>query len=319
MDDYYLRDPSVDPDDIFRSPTEYCKSCPTNATCPDNTTLETLGIKRGFWRASPSSAVLTECRLFGGDSEAGKKRCAGSEPGEASRRRRMVEAGSEYCAPGFAGPECQLCVAENHYLDDGEKCKECTPRGAAAGRIVGLVLGLCVACGLAAWAYNMPKWREKPYIGRLLRLADRAVYWYVAIGLTAKTKILFGFYQIVTVLSTTYSTRLPPEYTSWTDAVADAVSIDWSGFFLPQQCLGYGLRLHRPLARRPHSAANDRGSKSAASLLAHHPSSAREALDRRGGPRPSRPHAGGPGARLLLRALHQRLHLPRVELPGASS
>ena len=67
-----------------------------------------------------------------------------------------------------------------------------------------------------------------------------------AASLTAKTKILLGFYQIVTVLSTTYSTRLPPEYTRWTDAldaVADAVSIDWSGFFLPQQCLGYGLRL----------------------------------------------------------------------------
>ena len=55
--------------------------------------------------------------------------------------------------------------------------------------------------------------------------------------------MLFGFYQICTVLSSTYSARLPPEYTGWTDKLANTVSIDWSGLFLPQQCLGYDLRL----------------------------------------------------------------------------
>ena len=61
--------------------------------------------------------------------------------------------------------------------------------------------------------------------------------------MTAKHKILFGFYQICTVLSSTYSARLPEKYTGWTDKLAKAVSIDWSGFFLPEQCLGYDLRL----------------------------------------------------------------------------
>ena len=244
MDDYYLRDPSVDPDDIFRSPTEYCKSCPTNAVCPVNTSLESLGIPAGFWRASPFTAVLTECGGFGGSANAGKTRCAGSEPvAGASRRRRMVEAGSDaYCASGFKGPECQLCSAENHYLVDGDECKECTPRGAAAGRIAGLVLGLCVACGLVAWAYNMP-WRKERLIGPVLRFADRSVKYYVGVGMTAKLKILFGFYQICTVLSSTYSARLPDKYTGWTDTLANVISIDWSGFFMPEQCLGYALRL----------------------------------------------------------------------------
>ena len=154
-----------------------------------------------------------------------------------------VSSSDEYCASGFTGPECQLCAAENHYLVDGYTCKECAPRAAVAGRIVGLVLGFCVACGLAVWAYSMTEWRKKRYIGRLLRFADRAVYIYVAIGLTAKTKVLFGFYQICTVLSSTYSARLPPEYTGWTDKLANTVSIDWTGYFLPQQCLGYDLRL----------------------------------------------------------------------------
>ena len=245
MDGYYLRNTSADPDDIFTSPTEYCKPCAPNAVCPDNTTLSSLVLPRGFWRASPSSAVLTECRLFGGNDNAGKTRCAGSEPvaGEASRRRRMEEAGSEYCASDFEGPECQLCAAENHYLVDGDECKECAARGAAAGSIAGIVLGLCVACGLAAWAYSMTDWRDKRYLGPILRFADRSVKYYVGGGMTAKVKILFGFYQISTVLSSTYSARLPREYTRWTDKLANAVSIDWSGFFLPEQCLGYGLRL----------------------------------------------------------------------------
>ena len=54
---------------------------------------------------------------------------------------------------------------------------------------------------------------------------------------------LLGFYQICTVLSSTYSARLPDKYTGWTDKLANAISIDWSGFILPEQCLGYGLRL----------------------------------------------------------------------------
>ena len=61
--------------------------------------------------------------------------------------------------------------------------------------------------------------------------------------MTAKLKILFGFYQICTVLSSTYSARLPDKYTGWTDNLANVISIDWSGFFLPEQCLGYALRL----------------------------------------------------------------------------
>ena len=89
----------------------------------------------------------------------------------------------------------------------------------------------------------MTAWRKKTFIGPLLRFADRSVKYYVGGGMTAKVKILFGFYQISTVLSSTYSARLPDKYTGWTDKLANVVSIDWSGFFLPEQCLGYDLRL----------------------------------------------------------------------------
>jgi len=197
MANFYLRNTSADPGDMFTSPTEFCKPCPPDADCPDNTTLSSLVLPRGFWRASPSSAVLTECRLFGGKAKAGKTRCAGSETGASRRRRMVVEAGSDaYCASGFTGPECQLCNASNHYLVDGEECKECANRAASAGRLTGIALGIIVACGLLAWAYRMQSWRKRRFIGPPLRLTDRLSAWCVAIGLQAKLKILLGFYQV---------------------------------------------------------------------------------------------------------------------------
>ena len=244
MDDYYLQDTFSDPGGIFRSPTKYCKPCPPHADCPDGTTLETLVVLPGYWRASFSSAVLTACRAFGGGDRAGEARCAGNERGAKQASRRLEAAGSnEYCASDFKGPECQLCVAENHYLVNGVKCDKCLSVGGAAGRIAGIVLSLCVACGLAAYCYSRTDWREKSCVGPPLRFADRTVVYYVGMGLTAKMKILFSFWQVCIVLSTTYSARLPEEYTSWTDAVSKAVAIDWSGVFLPAQCLSYRSRL----------------------------------------------------------------------------
>ena len=246
MAGYYLLDSSADAAAIFKAPTKHCKLCPPKANCSTpNTTLETLGVPRGYWRASDSSATLTECRTFGGGDEAGRTRCAGSDPVLAGTAdgRMMREADLDYCAPGFAGPECQLCAATNHYLKDGDTCDECLALGTAAGQITALVVGICILLGLAAHAYSKPKWRKKPCIGCLLRLADRGVGVYFVLGLTPKLKILLSFYQICIVLNTTYSARLPKKYTTLTDELSEGVNIDWSGFFLPPQCLAYWARL----------------------------------------------------------------------------
>ena len=287
-DGFYLLDSNTDSEYIFRSPTTHCKPCPPHANCSTPTSLASLGVPAGYWRASLSSAVLTECRSFGGGSGAGKRRCAGSEsaavgdhssveassgdpladspspelspspsPGPSPEElspspspspddadgRRMQEAADLYCAPGFYGPECQLCAAPDHHLVDGDQCKKCLAVSTAAGQIAALAIGICIVCGLAWAAFKMESWRKEPCIGPLLRLADRAVTFSYGIGLIPKSKVLLGFYQICIVLSTTYSVRLPERYTSWTDKVNEAVSIDWSGFFLPAQCLPYWSRL----------------------------------------------------------------------------
>ena len=197
---FYLK-ASVDPDDVFKSPTEYCWTCPSDAVCPVGTTLETLVLPPGHWRASPNSTILYPCRNFGGGDSSGEVRCAGGA--------FAGTIGDGYCAPGFAGPECQLCSASNHYLVDGEECKECANRAASAGRLTGIALGIIVACGLLAWAYRKQSWRKRRFIGPPLRLTDRLSAWCIAIGLQAKLKILLGFYQV----PSTASPSLPPTCT----------------------------------------------------------------------------------------------------------
>ena len=80
--DFYLLK-SADPAEIFSSPTDYCKPCPPNADCSSpNTTLEALGIPRGYWRASNQTTELHKC--------VASEHCSGSGSAanvERSRRR----------------------------------------------------------------------------------------------------------------------------------------------------------------------------------------------------------------------------------------
>ena len=49
--------------------------------------------------------------------------------------------------------------------------------------------------------------------------------------------------QVCIVLSTTYSARLPEEYTEKFQDFSEAVSIDWTALFLPVQCVPFTRRL----------------------------------------------------------------------------
>ena len=81
--------------------------------------------------------------------------------------------------------------------------------------------------------------------------------------------------------------------------------------------LWYAARRQRSLPRRPHRPAHGNGNRAAAPPLACRVTAPKAVGG--GGPRPPRPHARRLGAHFLLRALHQRLHLPLVVVSGASS
>ena len=139
---------------------------------------------------------------------------------------------------------------------------------------------------------------------RLVDIAEKEIF---AVKILGKVKIVFGFYQVCLVLSTSYSARLPERYTGWTDTLSQVISIDWSGFYLPPQCLPYwsrlvavtvlpigviALLLCAGVGLRIHHRRASRVPRTAISVVAS-----------RDCPWPPRPHAGQPPSRVLLCAL----------------
>ena len=62
LEGFYLKNSKTSAEDVFKSPSEHCKACPLNADCSSpNTTLESLGVDSGFWRASTATSRLYTC------------------------------------------------------------------------------------------------------------------------------------------------------------------------------------------------------------------------------------------------------------------
>ena len=143
--DHYLHiSTPVSDDDIFNSPTYYCQPCPSNADCSTNTTLETLGVPRGYWRASPLTTEIHKCDV--------SKHCSGS--GSASEVEipsgpRLADSGPG-CDTGHTGPLCEWCVNDEQYFSSAESgCVDCPTTwrfGILAGVIVALSGVVLLSC-----------------------------------------------------------------------------------------------------------------------------------------------------------------------------
>ena len=178
---YFLERAELEP-----SPSS-CELCPRGAHCAPNSTTASLVLRPGFWRLSPLTSHLYACAVGSGNSSCG----GGAAVGDAS------------CAPGHAGALCEWCLYEQAYWDAaGARCAVCpsTPQ---------TVLRLCLiggALALAAVALLMLRQavrrRSKP-ARKLVRTARRLRDLARIFSLVPKLKILFGFYQVATMLPLT--------------------------------------------------------------------------------------------------------------------
>jgi len=132
---FYLRDATALADEIFRYPTKHCKACPLDANCATNTTLETLGVQRDYWRASLLTTEIHACDA--------SDHCSGSG-GAAETSRRLAASGSAGpgCDLGHTGPLCEWCVSDEQYFSRAERgCVDC-PTRARFGILAGVVVAL---------------------------------------------------------------------------------------------------------------------------------------------------------------------------------
>jgi hypothetical protein len=151
-----------------------CLSCPTDAECNFNTTLETLGVPPTYWRDSLNTSALYFCE--------------GTNPERCSATSASVTSPDDYCAPEFKGPLCKLCKEDNKYFNDSDgECLDC-------GSIFFLkAIAVVVALAFGFWVTR--------FMGRKYQSLR-------ARGFETKIKILISFYQVAATFGSVYGIRL---------------------------------------------------------------------------------------------------------------
>ena len=108
-----------------------------------------------------------------------------------------------------------------------------------------LVVGVIVAtvllvCLLFCFTVVSVERDRRPRTHAVQQRFTQAVSWcrwlYHRVGLRSKLKILISFYQIATVLDSTYSVALPDVYVRWTDAFRFISDIRWASVAIPAEC-----------------------------------------------------------------------------------
>ena len=236
---YYLQNSSASAEEIFLSPTDYCKPCPLKAECDaPNTTLESIGVPRGHWRASNLSVEIHGC--------VASDHCSGSSRVERSTRQSGYSAPSggaagQGCDAGHTGPLCAWCVSESHYFDRAKRgCAICP----SASERLGIFAGAIVAAIGAALLLRLALTRIKA-CGRcndLVRCVDvlmrRFDVLVSRVGIQPKFKIVASFFQIAATIDPVYGVRLHEDYTRWTDFIHETFQFDFLGLTYPDACLG---------------------------------------------------------------------------------
>ena len=202
-DGFYLLDSSAAaPKDIWMAPTEHCKPCPPNANCnTPSTTITSLGVGRGYWRASTATARLYTC-----DSS---DTCIGSSPATDTSAGRALASRKEirgpYCAAGHIGPLCLVCSEGGRYFSLANRhCVDCPGEWRLAVIAVAVVLGAGIV--VAAAALLKGKWEPKrECLAKLLRRSRAGAEMAKSAGLWTKLKIAISFYQCLAAIPSGYA------------------------------------------------------------------------------------------------------------------
>ena len=217
---YYLRD-------MQRTPTpKTCEPCLAGAWCGWNASIRTMLLQPGWWRLTEVTTDIRRCGSGSGNTSG----CAGGFP-------------SQGCTGSTSGPLCQVCLQDDYYYAPSEGiCTSCPHWWVQLLTFLGGCIGLAMILLSCRCVYHaQPSRRCLLLLRKLLHnLNERRK----DLKLTTKFRVFVAFYQIVFVLSTTYSVRLPESFTEWTEPIR-YLSLDWLAFALPAGCFvrGFSQRL----------------------------------------------------------------------------
>ena len=210
--------------------TATCLPCPRGARCHINSTLQTFSLLEGYWRLETTSPEPLECYDVDKVTEGSQSVCqAGSAKGN--------------CTFGHAGPLCSVCTEDDHYFDEGDNmCKDCPGAGGVSGIYGGVLAGLLLIGAFLWIVLTRPPRCLEPLKNLLVSL-----HLYLrSLGLQPKLKMALSFYQVVTVMDSTYGVELPDSYKQWMKHFAFIGQLDWASITIPEGCLfpgGFRQRL----------------------------------------------------------------------------
>ncbi|KAL1524680.1 hypothetical protein AB1Y20_019566 [Prymnesium parvum] len=202
--------------------SDSCKACPDFATCPLNSTLETLHTQAGYWRLSPLTSRIYKCNLH--DSELPNDNdtaCVGGAPGA--------------CARGHAGPLCKICLEDNYYFKDSS-CVECPDAGTGFGVLAFILATIFSIPGLLYCLHEQTNPKYVRVSAPLRKLVHEAKSYMKDVGLVPKLKLFLTFVQVLATLEVTYSIGLPPTWFRWTSVFRFLGDINWSSWAVPSSC-----------------------------------------------------------------------------------
>ena len=209
--------------DFYKKPTsDGCAACPDGAACAETgTTVETMVILQGYWRACPRCVRVRPCP--------GPSACVGTAAGTGH------DGG---CRVGHEGAYCSVCAPDYYSTSTG--CKSCARRGFLGSTITGVVLVLLVFVAAAVW-YRL-------YVKNKARLQNDApgeqaqALRNTAVRATELQKricsfvtMLYGFVQMLTSIAPVYGVVWDNDFAKAIDFLGSVVFFNFFTLF-PLEC-----------------------------------------------------------------------------------
>ena len=211
------------------SSVDDCMLCSTihGVTCGMDATIMTLNVSAGHWRHSMATLQTHDCKSSGSWSP-----CRGG-----------IDAGDDgdgYCAAGYAGPRCEVCIGSESslwYFDKLEaRCNDCGNLHTKT-LVFGSVLLVLLTAGFGGSTFlRLSKSSVRDTLLRFVRGVQSI--WRTA-GMRYKVKMAVGFYQCIAAVPSIFDVEPPAgleAYSRWIYLIE--LPSEFEAFLVPPACLG---------------------------------------------------------------------------------
>mmetsp|Transcript_86887 Transcript_86887/g.246181 ORF Transcript_86887/g.246181 Transcript_86887/m.246181 type:complete len:1116 (-) Transcript_86887:190-3537(-) len=175
-----------------------CKECRSNYKGADclstrGSSLETLKLKRGFWRTGPKSHRILECAIEGA--------CLGGN------------VSGSYCAEGYQSYYCQVC--STNYFKSGDRCELCS-EGTTT-------LVLAISAFVIVSIFTFLCW----YFAETI---ETKIHYILTPRVRSRLKILVSFSQIMYALPAVFEMAFPAIFEDFLVKIMSILSLSFLGW-----------------------------------------------------------------------------------------